>query len=78
MKTMTCKELGGACDHVFYANTFEEIAKQSKNHAMEMVEKGDKAHLEAMEKMKELMKEPEKMNEWYENKKAEFQGLEDE
>lgn len=78
MKKMTCKELGGACDHVFYANTFEEIAEQSKNHAVEMFEKGDKAHLEAMEKMKELMKEPEKMNEWYENKKAEFQGLEDE
>ena len=25
MKTMTCKQLGGACDKEFHANTFEEI-----------------------------------------------------
>ncbi|MFT6972682.1 MAG: putative small metal-binding protein, partial [Roseivirga sp.] len=25
MKTMTCKQLGGACDHEFRANSFEEI-----------------------------------------------------
>jgi hypothetical protein len=36
MKTMTCKELGGACDLEFHANTFEEIAKMSKKHGMEM------------------------------------------
>ena len=26
MKTMTCKQLGGACDLEFQAETFEEIA----------------------------------------------------
>ncbi len=28
MKTMTCKQLGGACDKAFSANTFEELASR--------------------------------------------------
>ena len=39
MKTMSCKELGGACGKVFHANTFEEIAEMSKQHGMEMFQK---------------------------------------
>ena len=31
MKTMTCKQLGGACNLEFKAETFEEIAEMSKN-----------------------------------------------
>ena len=30
MKTMTCKQLGGACDLEFHADSFEEIAEMSK------------------------------------------------
>jgi hypothetical protein len=56
MKTMTCKQLGGACDKEFHANTFDEIEEMSKSHGMEMFQKNDKAHLEAMHKMRELMK----------------------
>ena len=47
MKTMTCKQLGGACDKEFHANSFEEMAELSKKHGMEMFQKGDKDHLEA-------------------------------
>jgi len=32
MKTMTCKQLGGACDKEFQANSFEEITEMSKQH----------------------------------------------
>ena len=39
MKTMTCRQLGGACDTEFKANTFEEIAEMSKSHGMEMFQK---------------------------------------
>ena len=56
MKTMTCIQLGGACDTEFHANSFEEMAELSKKHGMEMFQKGDKDHLEAMNKMKEIMK----------------------
>ena len=55
MKTMTCKQLGGACDKEFHGNTFEEMAEQSKQHAMEMHQQQDKAHLKAMADMSELM-----------------------
>lgn len=75
MKSMTCLQLGGACDLVFKANTFEEIAELSKQHGMEMFKAGDKAHLEAMDKMKELMKDPDAMKKWFEGKRKEFETL---
>ncbi len=59
MRAMNCKQLGGACDKIFRAQTFEEIAEQSKKHGMEMYQKGDKPHIDAMSKMQELMKSPE-------------------
>lgn len=77
MKTMTCKQLGGACNKEFHANTFDEIAEQSKNHGMEMFQAGDKAHLKAMNEMQELMHSPDAMNKWMENKRKEFEELPD-
>jgi hypothetical protein len=75
MKTMTCKQLGGACDMEFHANSFEEMAELSKKHAMEMFQKGDEAHSNAMNEMKQLMQMPEAMQEWFENKRKEFDAL---
>ena len=75
MKTMTCKQLGGACELEFHGNTFEEIAAQSKNHGMEMFQKGDEKHLMAMNEMKERMKSQEAMNAWFEDRKKEFEAL---
>ena len=75
MKTMTCKQLGGACNEQFHANNFEEMAAASKKHGMEMFQKGDKDHLEAMNKMKELMNTPGAMNIWFDSKRKEFDAL---
>lgn len=75
MKTMTCKQLGGACNEQFHANSFEEMAALSKKHGMEMFQKGDKDHLEAMNKMKELMNTPDAMKTWFESKRKEFDAL---
>jgi Protein of unknown function (DUF1059). len=75
MKTMTCKQLGGACELEFHADTFEEIAKMSQKHGKEMFEKGDKAHLEAMSKMRDLMQSPNAMNKWMEDKRKEFDAI---
>jgi hypothetical protein len=75
MKKMTCKQLGGACNLEFQANTFEAMAELSKNHGMEMFQKADEAHLKAMNEMQELMKSPEAMKEWFENKRKEFDAL---
>ncbi len=78
MKKMTCKQLGGACDHTFHAETFEEIAEMSKEHGLEMFRKGDQAHLDAMEEMQHLMSNPDEMQKWFKEKRQEFEDLEDE
>lgn len=75
MKTMNCKQLGGACDKEFHANSFEEIAEMSKQHGMEMFQKKDEAHLKAMSEMRELMQKSEAMKAWFESKKIEFDSL---
>lgn len=75
MKKMTCKQLGGACDLEFQANTFEEIAEMSKKHGMEMFQSSDAAHLEAMSAMKDLMQTPGAMEKWFEEKRNEFNAL---
>ena len=75
MKTMTCNQLGGACNEEFRAETFEEIAEMSKQHGMEMFQKEDPAHIEAMNKMQELMKTPGEMEKWFESKRKEFEAL---
>lgn len=77
MKTMTCKQLGGACDKEFHANTFDEIKEMSKSHGMEMFQLNDKPHLEAMNKMRDLMKssDSDSMNKWLKMKRKEFDSL---
>lgn len=75
MKTMTCKELGGACYQEFQANTFEEMAEISKKHGMEMFQKGDEAHLKAIGVMQEIMQSPDAMQKWFDNKQKYFDAL---
>jgi len=77
MKTMRCKQLGGACDKEFRANTFDEIAELSKAHGMEMFQKQDKDHLDAMKNIQELMNDSEAMTEWFANKRKEFEALDE-
>lgn len=72
MKTMTCKQMGGACDETFSAETFEEMANLSKAHGMEMFQKQDAAHLAIMGEMKTLMQKPGAMEEYMANKRREF------
>ena len=55
MKTMTCKDLTGACDLEFHVETFDEIAEMSKKHRMEMFEQCDRAQLDGVGKMKALI-----------------------
>lgn len=75
MKSMTCHQLGGACDKVFKAETFEEMAELSKKHGIEMYQKQDADHLEAMSKMQNLMKSPDAMQKWFMERKEEFDAL---
>lgn len=72
---MTCNQLGGACDLEFHAETFDEMADLSKKHGMEMFEKGDQPHLDAMNKMREIMKSSGGINQWFDEKRNEFDQL---
>ena len=77
MKTMTCKELGGACSQTFNANTFDEIATMVSKHAREMVQQGDAAHIQAMNEMRANMSSPDAMNAWMDDKRKAFNALPD-
>lgn len=77
MKTMTCRELGGACDIKLQAETFGEILELSMQHGIEMMQQNDEAHMKAIQNMKEIMQNPVTMNEWLAMKKAEFDALPD-
>ena len=47
MKTMTCKELGGACDQKLSANTWDEMVQVMTKHVMS-------SHPEVAKRMKEM------------------------
>lgn len=47
----------------------------SKKHGMEMFQKGDAPHLEAINKMQTLMQDPNTMGVWFDNKRKEFEGI---
>ncbi len=72
MKTMTCKQLSGACDQEFHADTFEEMAKLSQMHGRDMYQKGEKEHIKKMNEMMELMKDPKAMKKFMDDMRKEF------
>lgn len=75
MKTMTCKQLGGACDIEFSAENFDEIAQQSQQHGKEMFQNGGELHLLAMNEMQSTMADPNSMQKWMDEKRKEFEAL---
>ena len=75
MKTMTCRQLGGACDLAFHADSFDDMAKQSQAHGRQMYAAQDAAHIAAMEAMSLLMQNPAAMIAWMDDKKQLFDTL---
>lgn len=75
MKTMTCKQLGGACEQKLSANTFDELAMLVSKHAREMVAQGDAPHITAMNEMRSAMTSPEAMTAWMDEKRNAFNAL---
>lgn len=72
---MTCKQMGGACDTLFFAETFDEIAELKKTHNTEMFMKRDKSHLNAMKNLIKLMEKTATRDEWFNTKREEFEAL---
>jgi len=59
----------------FQAETFDEIASLSRQHGMEMFQNGDTAHMEAMQEMQAMMKQPGALQKWMDQKEKEFNSL---
>ncbi len=75
MKTMTCRQLGGACDLALRGETADEVIKAQDQHLKEAVAAGDTTHEGALNDMKGRWKHPVKGMGWYKSTKREFAEL---
>jgi predicted small metal-binding protein len=75
MKTMTCRQLGGACDLALRGETADEVIKAQDRHLREAVAAGDATHQQALDEMKGRWKHPLRGMGWYKSTKREFAGL---
>jgi hypothetical protein len=75
MKTMTCQQLGGACDLALRGDTADDVIKAQDRHLKEAVEGGDTTHETALREMKGRWKNPLKGMGWYRATKKEFAAL---
>ena len=75
MKTMTCRQLGGACDLALRGETADEVIQAQDKHLKEVVAAGDEIHQGALSDMKGRWKNPIKGLGWYRNTKREFAAL---
>ncbi len=77
MKTMTCRQLGGACDLPLRGETADDVIKAQDKHLREAVASGDATHEDALKAMKGRWKHPIKGMGWYKDTKREFSALPD-
>ena len=75
MKTMTCRQLGGACDLALRGETADEVIKAQDRHLREAVAAGDTSHQQAADEMKGRWKHPLRGMGWYKDTKREFAEL---
>lgn len=72
MKTMTCQQLGGPCDHEHHGDTADEIIRAQDTHLEDMVANGDDAHRPARDDMKSRWRRPVAGMRWYRQAKKDF------
>ena len=75
MKTMTCRQLGGACDLPLTGETGDEVIKAQDQHLKEIVAAGDTEHEKALKEMKGRWKHPVAGMGWYKQVKRDFAAL---
>jgi predicted small metal-binding protein len=78
MKTMTCKQLGGPCDHEHHGASADDVIKAQDQHLKDMVAAGDTAHEPALDDMKGRWKRPISGMKWYKTAKKDFAALPEE
>lgn len=63
LKSITCKELKGACGQEIRGRTASELMKKCHQHIVEMARKGDQDHIKALKRLNKLSR---KDREWLE------------
>lgn len=72
MKTMTCRQLGGPCDHPHSGASADEVIKLQDQHLKASVDPG---HADAKQAMAGRWKNPVKGMGWYRRAKKDFAAL---
>lgn len=72
MKTMTCRQLGGACEELLRGATADDVIKAQDRHLRDAVKAGDGTHTPALTGMKSRWKHPSQSMEWYSSTKKLF------
>lgn len=75
MKTMTCQQLGGPCEHELRGATADDVIKAQDAHLKTLVSDGDEAHVPARDAMKGRWKRPIAGMGWYRDVKRSFAAL---
>lgn len=75
MKTMTCRQLGGPCDHEHRGANANDVIKLQDAHLNEAEAAGDSTHEPALVEMKRRWKRPVSGMAWYRKAKRDFGTL---
>jgi len=75
MKTMTCKQLGGACGLELRGESADDVINAQDKHLKEAVAGGDATHESALKAMKGRWRHPIKGMGWYKDTKRAFAEL---
>ncbi len=77
MATMTCRELGGACDHAHLGDDANAVIKAHDAHLREAVASGRSDHEPALREMKGRWRRPLSGMKWYRQVQRDFDALVD-
>lgn len=75
MRTMTCRQLGGPCDHAHHGASADDVIKAQDQHLKDAVAAGDATHEQAHAEMKGRWKHPVQSLGWYRDAKKAFAAL---
>ena len=75
MKTMTCRQLGGPCDHEHHGASADDVIKAQDQHLRNAVAGGDGAHQTAHDEMKGRWKHPVRGLGWYREARRTYASL---
>lgn len=75
MKTMSCRQLGGACDVAHHGEDANEIIKAQDQHLKDAVAAGQADHEAALKDMKGRWKRPLSGMKWYKQVQRDFATL---